>query len=396
MMNTTTNTLEKKPASTLAPDRPLASTSMERPSESPGAPRRTGERKKIFVGFDLGTNASCVLAGPSDSRDTTVSKVIPTLVGYAREGLVDGIVANNATTLIGDDAINHRLQMRVVAPLEDGIIAHREAAKDFVARVRSIIDPSGAAEIRAVIGVPANAGNEAREDIRNCVAGAFDRVLLIPEPFLAALGFREDSRIGQANYVDPVTNSLFIDIGGGTSDLCLIQGYFPSPEDQISLAFAGDAVDKLIEDDLQRTYPNNGLSRATVRQIKEEHSYVGPIRKPIDVKVLIGGKSHTLELGETIGRACNRLMEKIYPAVTALISRASSESVAQLLQNIVVTGGGSRIRGFDTVLQQKLIEDGYEAPRVRLAGPDYKRFVAVGALKAARSAREDQWQHLLA
>jgi rod shape-determining protein MreB len=89
-------------------------------------------------------------------------------------------------------------------------------------------------------------------------------------------------------------------------------------------------------------------------------------------------------------------MEKIYPAVTALISRASSESVAQLLQNIVVTGGGSRIRGFDTVLQQKLIEDGYEAPRVRLAGPDYKRFVAVGALKAARSAREDQWQHLLA
>ncbi len=381
----TTTTIDKKPA-----DRP-ATVTLDTPP-----PRRAADRRKILVGFDLGTNASCILAGPAEGKDITVSKIIPTIVGYAREGLVDGIVANNATTLIGEEALTHRLQMKMIAPLEDGIIAHAEPARDFIRRVRTVIDPTNAAEIRAVIGVPANAGQPAREDIRNCAAGVFDRVLLIPEPFLAALGFRDDSRLGQPNYVDPVTNSLFIDIGGGTSDLCLIQGYFPTADDQISLAFAGDAVDKLIEDDLQRTYPNNGLSRASVRQIKEEHSYVGPIRKPIDVKVLIGGKNHTLELGETIGRACNRLMEKIYPAITTLIGRASSDSVAQLLQNIVVTGGGSRIRGFDTVLQEKLAADGFESPKVKLAGPEYKRFVAVGALKAARSAREDQWQHLLA
>lgn len=390
MINTT---IEKKSA-TVA-DRP-ASAPLERLAESAAPIRRSGERKRILVGFDLGTNASCILAGPAENRDTTVSKVIPTVVGYAREGLLDGIIANNATTLIGEEALNHRLQLKVVAPLEDGIIAHVEPAREFIRRARALIDPTNAAEIRAVIGVPANAGQPAREDIRNCAAGVFDRVLLIPEPFLAALGFRDDSRLGQPNYVDPVTNSLFIDIGGGTSDLCLIQGYFPTPDDQISLAFAGDAVDKLIEDDLQRTYPNNGLSRATVRQIKEEHSYVGAIRKPLDVKVLIGGKSHTLELGEIIGRACNRLLDKIYPALTTLIGRASSDSVAQLLQNIVITGGGSRIRGLDTVIQQKLVADGFEAPKVRLAGPEYKRFVAVGALKAARSAREDQWQHLLA
>ena len=386
-------TLEKKPAAAVA-ERPVAA-SLDRPNDPAPVVRRI-DRKRLLVGFDLGTNASCILAGSPEGKDATVSKVIPTVVGYAREGLVDGIIANNATTLIGEDALAHRLQLRVIAPLEDGIIAHPEQAKDFIQRVRAVIDPTGTAEIRAVIGVPANAGQPAREDIRNSAAGVFDRVLLIPEPFLAALGFRDESRLGQANYVDPVTNSLFVDIGGGTSDLCLIQGYFPTADDQISLPFAGDAVDKLIEDDLQRTYPNNGLSRATIRQIKEEHSYVGAIRKPIDVKVLIGGNSHTLELGETIGRACNRLVEKIYPALTTLIARASSDSVATLLQNIVVTGGGSRIRGFDTVLQEKLIADGFEAPKVRLAGQDYKRFVAVGALKAARSAREDQWQHLLA
>jgi rod shape-determining protein MreB len=386
-----TTTIDKKSGTS-----PIESPAVSARVEDTSLTRKPSERKRVLVGFDLGTNASCVLAGSSDAKDVAVSKIIPTVVGYAREGLVDGIIANNATTLIGEEALAHRLQLKVIAPLEDGIIAHPAAAKDFIKRLRTIIDPSGMAEIRAVVGVPANAADPAREDIRNCAAGVFDRVLLIPEPFLAALGFRDDSRLGQSTYVDPVTNSLFIDIGGGTSDLCLIQGFFPTADDQISLPFAGDAIDKLIEDELQRTYPNNGLSRATIRQIKEQHSYVGAIRKPIDVKVLIGGKSHTLELGEVIGRACNQLLEKIYPALTTLISRASSDSVAQLLQNIVVTGGGSCIRGFDTVLQQKLAADGFEAPKVRLAGQDYKRFVAVGALKAARSAREDQWQHLLA
>src|SRR6478736_7962657 len=304
-MTNPTPVVEKKSAAP-ATDRPPGTVPFERATDTAPVVRRI-DRKRILVGFDLGTNGSCILAGPAEGKDATVSKVIPTVVGYAREGLVDGIIANNATTLIGEDALNHRLQLRMIAPLEDGIIAHAAPAKDFIQRVRAVVDPTGTAEIRAVIGVPANAGQPAREDIRNCAAGVFDRVLLIPEPFLAALGFRDESRLGQPNYVDPVTNSLFIDIGGGTSDLCLIQGYFPTADDQISLAFAGDAVDKLIEDDLQRTYPNNGLSRATIRQIKEKHSYVGPIRKPIDVKVLIGGKSHTLELGETIGRACNRL-----------------------------------------------------------------------------------------
>jgi len=154
-MTSPTPTLDKKPAAAPA-DRPASAFPSDR-SLDPAPVIRRIDRKRILVGFDLGTNASCVLAGPAEGKDATVSKVIPTIVGYAREGLVDGIIANNATTLIGEDALNHRLQMRTVAPLEDGIIAHPQSAKDFIQRVRAIIDPTGAAEIRAVIGVPANA-----------------------------------------------------------------------------------------------------------------------------------------------------------------------------------------------------------------------------------------------
>lgn len=381
----TTATLEKPPVATASPA----------PQTSVPPRISSAKSKTLLVGFDLGTNKSCVLAGAPNSTDITVSKVVPSVVGYVKDGIVDGIIAGNAQVVYGEDALRNMLHARIVAPLREGIIAEPDAARDFLRHMRSLVDPTGQAEIRAVIGVPANAGAQAREDIRRSAYGVFDRVLLIPEPFLAALGYRDDARVGQPNYLDPVVNSLFIDIGGGTSDLCLVQGYFPTSEDQISIPFAGDAIDELLHDELNRVYPNNGLSRHKVREIKEAHGYVGPSRKPLEVKVIMGGKAHTIELGDAIARACNTLIDKIYPALTTLISRASSDSVVTLLQNIVVTGGGSQLRGIDAVLQKKLTDDGYEAPKVKLAGHDYKRYVALGALKAARSARENQWQVLL-
>jgi rod shape-determining protein MreB and related proteins len=385
-------------------NQPMTTASLEKPPVLPTnasvhqqTPHRAtpAKSKTVLVGFDFGTNKSCVLAGSPGSTDIAISKVLPTAVGYARDGIVDGIITGNAKILYGEDAVRNMLHVRLVTPVAKGIIAERDAARHFIQHLRSLVDPAGTAEIRAVIGIPANADAHAREDMRRCSYGIFDRLLMIPEPFLAALGFRDDSRIGQPNYLDPVVNSLFIDIGGGTSDLCLVQGCFPTADDQISIPFAGDAIDELLHDELDRTYPNNGLSRHKVREIKEAHAYAGPSRKPLDVKVIIGGKAHTIDLGDAIGNACNTLIDRIYPALTKLIQRAPSDSVLTLMQNIIVTGGGSQIRSIDAVLQKKLADDGFEAPKVKLAGQDFKRYVAIGALKAARSARENQWQVLL-
>ena len=383
-------TLEKLPVATTAGSAPTAAAPASTVARVVAAKTKT-----LLVGCDLGTNKSCILAGPTTGTDIAVSKVVPTVVGYVKDGIVDGIITGNARIVFGEDALRNMLHVRLVAPVAEGVITDPAAARDFLNHLRSLIDPAGTAEIRAVIGMPANAGTQARDDIRRCAFGIFDRVLMIPEPFLAALGYRDDARIAQTNYLDPVVNSLFIDIGGGTSDLCLVQGVFPSSEDQISIPFAGDAIDELLHAELERVYPNNGLSRHKVREIKEAHAYVGPSRKPLDVRVIMGGKAHTIEMGDTIARACNTLIDRIYPALTTLIARAPSDSVLTLLQNVIVTGGGSQIKGIDTVLQKRLADDGFEAPRVKLAGQDYKRYVAIGALKAARAARENQWQVLL-
>ena len=73
---------------------------------------------------------------------------------------------------------------------------------------------------------------------------------------------------------------------------------------------------------------------------------------------------------------------------------ASPQSVFSLLQNIILTGGGSRIRNIDQELQRLLSDDGYEDPEVTISSREVKPFVAKGAIKVAKAARDDQWVRL--
>ena len=351
--------------------------------------------RTLLVGFDWGTNKSCIHASVSGEESET-DLTVPTVVGYASDGIVENLLPGNAKMLFGEEALKHRLHLRLVQPMIDGVIHDLSASRDFVRHIRSQINPPADAELRAVIGLPANAERSARENLRQAVTGVFDRVIMIPEPFLAALGYRDESRLGTTEYPDPVQNSLFVDIGGGTTDVCLVQGYFPMADDQVSHAFAGDKVDALLSDAIRKTYPDCALSVLKIREIKEQYSYVGKLDKPIIVNAIVGGKMRKLDVGEQIGSACSEMLMRIFDTVKMLISRASSDSVTELLQNIILTGGGSRIRNLDVELQRLLTEEGYEQPRVRVVGENYKQYVARGALKAARQAKESQWQQLIA
>lgn len=360
----------------------------------PETARKAVANNTVLVGFDWGTNKSCVQVAAPGS-DTASTTVIPTVVGYANEGIVEGILPGEGRIFFGQEALKYRMHLRLVQPMIDGVIHDLSASRDFALHLRSQIATETGTEIRAVIGMPANSERTARENLRQAVNGVFDRVLLVPEPFLAALGYRDESRLGKDGYVDPVSNSLFVDIGGGTTDVCLVQGYYPTANDQISFAFAGDKVDAIIAEGIKKTYPDVQLSMLKIREIKEQHCYVGKSDKPVVVSVIVGGKMRKLDLTAQIAAASEALLQEIFTAVKELIVRANSDTVAELMQNIVLTGGGSRIKGLDSELQRLLTEEGFENPRVHVVGDGYKEFVAKGALKAARQAKESQWQQIL-
>ena len=227
----------------------------------------------------------------------------------------------------------HKLHLDLVYPLQNGVITNLEAARDFLNHVRSRIGTSEDTELRVVIGLPSKAGEKAREDLRLAATRIFDRVILIPEPFLAALGSRESN----ANS-DAVANSLFVDIGAGSTDMCLIQGCYPSDDDQLSIEFAGDQVDEIVQDTILSRYPDCGITLPRCRDIKERNSFVCGSKETIMTPVMIRGNLKSLEVGEAIDRGCTELLQRVFQGVEYLIERADPDSIPGLLQNIFLTG----------------------------------------------------------
>jgi len=374
------------------------STAVEEQEQKAQAPIQNNSRKirtTLMVGLDLGTNCSCVKVAAEGCAKSEQTFTIPTIVGYAKENIVAGVLPGDRSTFFGEEALHHRLHLQLINPLEDGVVGDSRAARDYLGHIRSLVDPEGKNIVKAVIGMPANTTAASRDHLREVATGIFESILLIPEPFLAALGVREESRIGTNDYIDPVNNSMFIDIGAGTTDLCLIQGYYPSSDDQISIPYAGDAIDEDLAKLITDSYPDTKLSTLKIREIKEKYSHVGKSGEAMEFKVIVGGKPRILEVSEQVNTACTSLLDKVHECLMELIARVSSDSVEETLKNIIITGGGSQIDNIAEELQIRLVEEGYDEPHVRTLGKNFKELVSLGAFKAATQARPNQWQHLV-
>ena len=359
-------------------------------------PASSGDKKrKLHVGLDLGTLQSCFITKLSKpSSDENTGTLIPTVVGYPEDGILSGILPGNSKMLHGDDAIANELHLRLVNPLSDGVVSDLEATQSFLKYLRSKVDPEYKREVLCVIGIPAVADADAKENLKKAAKGAFDGILFIPEPFLAALGMRDEDKLQDPEYRDPVSNSLFVDIGAGTTDFCIVQGYFPKPEDLLSIPFAGNEVDVLLDKAIREEYPEVEVPLSMIRKFKESYSYAGESESGARVKIPVGGKPRKIEIGKQVGESCNQLLQEVFESIKKVIAMASPQSVFSLLQNIILTGGGSRIRNIDQELQRLLADDGYEDPEVTISSREVKPFVAIGALKVAKAARDDQWVRL--
>ncbi len=353
------------------------------------------KKRKLHLGLDLGTLQSCfvtklVKPGVEEKNGT----LVPTIVGYPEDGILSGILPGNSKMLHGEDAISNELHLRLVHPLSDGVVSDLEATKSFLSYLRSKVDPEYKREVLCVIGIPAVADADAKENLKKAAKGAFDGILFIPEPFLAALGMRDEDRLQDPDYRDPVSNSLLVDIGAGTTDFCIVQGYFPKPEDLLSIPFAGNEVDILLDQAIREEFTEVDVPLSMIRKFKESYSYVGESESGARVKVPVGGKPRKIEIGKQVGESCNQLLQEVFESIKKVIAMASPQSVFSLLQNIILTGGGSRIRNIDQELQRLLADDGYEEPEVTISSKEVKPFVAIGALKVAKAARDDQWVRL--
>lgn len=294
------------------------------------------------LGIDLGT-ANCLVY----ERNRGVILQEPSVVAIEKRSKKVLAVGEEARQMIG------RTPGDIVAirPLREGVIADFDITRELIRyliheacrgkvflKPRTVLSiPSGTTEVerRAVVEAALNAG--ARE------------AYLIEEPVAAA--------IGAGLPVHEATGNMIIDIGGGTSDIAVISlGGVVTGK---SVRVGGDAMDDAIARHIRRAY---GLmvGERTAEAIKLEIGSAYVLAKELTMD--IRGRDQVSGLPKTIGIGSKEIREALQEPVQAILNavrhvleRTPPELVADIMdKTILMTGGGSLLRGFDRLLHDEL------------------------------------------
>ncbi len=333
--------------------------------------------KRLLLGIDLGASRTAVMS----NRGTKES--IPSVVGYPKDLI--GVKLLGEPYVVGRKALEMESRLGLRHPFADATGKEYSepdlaAARHLLSHVIKAARPERGDEIHAVIGLPVGVSAVNKERLLRIARETADLALAVSEPFLVAYG------LGR------LENTLIVDIGAGTVDICAIRGAIPPPRDQVSIAKAGNFVDQMLVASILKTYPGARMDSTLARSIKEKHSFVGDGNDgPVVVGMRTTGGPVSEDVTELIGAACESLIPEIVEGIGALVRDLAPADRATLLGNIVLAGGGSRTRGLETCLAENLKEFG-KIGVSRAGDPVFDG--SQGALELARNLPPEYWRRL--
>ncbi len=345
------------------------------------------EHGNIYVGMDLGTFKTSVAAS------TGIRDVVHSAVGWPKDHVARTLLGRDV--VFGKDLVDHRLAINVVRPFEKGVLKyntikecgvkteevakHKEAARLLVEHAVSLTRAPKGVPVFGVIGAPSRATIANKQVLLEAAKTAFDAVMIVPEPFTIAYGMNR------------LSDTLVVDIGAGTIDLCPVFGTFPTEEQQMTLPFGGDFVDEHFYNNLCKQHPEAQCSRNMAREIKEKYGFVNDVNEKAIVSLPVNGKPRQFDVTNSLKDACKTLVTPIVQALREMIAKFDPEFQSRMLQNIILGGGGSQLRGLDRVIEEAFVE--YGGAKVRRVG-DAVYAGAMGALKLAMCMPGESWDQL--
>lgn len=350
------------------------------------------ERKKdggvLYIGIDLGTSRTSVAAS-NGVRETVWS-----YVGYPKDVVSRKLLKRDR--LFGKEAVEKRLSLELFRPFEKGVIKyssseqagmsdeqiekHMRAAKDLVRHAISLTRPRKDELIYGVIGAPAQASITNKQQIIEAAKDTLDAVMICSEPFAVAYG------------LDLLEDTLVVDIGAGTVDLCRMHGTMPAEEDQITLTTAGDWLDQQLYAIFKRKAKDAEFTIHKVKDIKEKFGYVSEVSEPVRVEFLVNGKPTIFDVTEELREGCRMLVPPIVQSLHKLISTFDPDFQEKLRGNVLVGGGGSQLKGLGRVLEEAMQQILGSGDVTQVDEPTYAG--ANGALKMAHDMPEEYWKRL--
>ncbi len=334
----------------------------------------------LYVGIDLGTSRSSI------SASTNQRHMVESYVGWPVDMVARKILKRNV--LVGREAIDNRSMLEVHRPMERGLLKEgserdQEAVRELLRHLVTVAGVEEArkdgARVRAVIGVPSEALRVNRQHVRDAVVGFVDSLIIVTEPFAVAYG------------LEALLHAMVVDIGAGTTDFCVMNGRYPTDEEQRTLDTAGDWVDQQLALLLAEHHPGLRASIHTVREWKERWSFVGKPKKPVKVTFPVNGKPTELDITDDIRQACEGLVPPIAETMRDLVASVEPEYQERVRHNVILAGGTSAIAGLTDALKEAL--DDYGGGEVHgVKDPIYAG--SDGGLALALDASPADWEKL--
>ena len=234
-----------------------------------------------------------------------------------------------------------------IRPLREGVISDYDMTERMLREfLRKVVGGFQLFKPRVIICVPSGITEvEERAVIDAGIQAGARRVYLIEEPVAAAIGAGID--------ITQPEGHMIIDIGGGTSDIAVIS--LSGVVESSSIKIAGDQFNEAVVKYMRRKH-NLLIGERTAEELKMQIGCVFPPEEEMTMEVK--GRSLITGLPELISvssaemlEAFEEPVERIMEEVHLVLEKTPPELVADISNNgIVMTGGGSLVRGFDKLV----------------------------------------------
>ncbi|PIR73013.1 MAG: rod shape-determining protein [Candidatus Nealsonbacteria bacterium CG10_big_fil_rev_8_21_14_0_10_36_23] len=298
------------------------------------------------------------------SKDIAIDLGTANSLVYVRgQGIVinePSVVAVNQKTgqilAIGDEAkkMVGRTPSHIIAtrPLVSGVVSDFEVTEQmlnyFIEKVHKkkfILNPRP----RVIVGIPCGVTEVEKKAVCDAAKNAGAReVFLIEQPMAAAIGARFPAQEAGGNFI--------VDIGGGTTEVAVISlgGIVISK----SLKVAGDKLNEDIINFAEAEYKLL-LGERTAEEIKIAIGSAYPLKEKLEIPIrgrnLVTGLPEEIMVDDDdIRQAMEKSVKQIVNAVKMAIEETPPELLADVMaRGIHLAGGGSLLRGLDTLLTKE-------------------------------------------
>lgn len=294
------------------------------------------------IGIDLGTVNTLVLVA---GKGIVIRE--PSVVAIHKKSKQILAIGTEAKRMLGRTPV----AIEAIRPLRDGVISDFDSTeamlRHFIQKVHQT--PRSGSRFpkipkpRVVIGIPSGVTEVERRAVQDAALTAGARVAyLIEEPMASA--------IGSGLPIEEPEGTMIVDIGGGTTEIAVISlgGMVISK----SVRIAGDELDEDIVNYMRTRY-GMAIGEKTAEDLKIELGSAIPLKEEKEAVVrgrdLATGLPKSLRISSReIREAISGTINKIISAIQEALEETPPELLADILERgIMITGGGSLLRGLD-------------------------------------------------